>query len=161
MKKNIWSILIEASPEGVWEALTRADVPQPFYFGTALRGKLEVGASYRYESMDGRLTFIEGRVLSIDPPRRLVHTFRFADIDEPHGTVTYELEPEAGGTRLTIVHVGLGPKHLKRVTGGWPTLLGRIKAWLETGRLPFMARVPDAAFRLVQPLLPSSHKGVS
>jgi uncharacterized protein YndB with AHSA1/START domain len=88
---------------------------------------------------------IEGEVLEVDPPRRLVHTYRMLfdpASAEPVTTVTWEIEPLPGGvTRVTLVHELEGaPIHARLVSGedvqaggGWPFVLSDLKSVLETG----------------------------
>ena len=65
-------------------------------------------------------------VLEVDPPRRLSYTWQ-GDPDAKAMTVTWTLEPTAGGTRLRLVHSGfrgLGGRLLKwMLSRGWGKML--------------------------------------
>lgn len=96
---------IDAPPDRVWALLT--DVERfPAW-------RPDVEAVTRLEDADGRPAWRESlgtgtltfETVSADSAARLV--VRIADEDLPFGgTWTYELEPDAGGTRLTITEDG-------------------------------------------------------
>jgi uncharacterized protein YndB with AHSA1/START domain len=80
-------------------------------------------------------------VLEFDPPRRLVHEWRSQYDEEmnaePISRVTWEIEPQDGGTCLvTLTHDRLegSPKTAAGVSGaGWMFVLSSMKSLLETG----------------------------
>lgn len=155
----LWSVVIAAPRERVWSALTQIGRPLPFLFGTVLETELRPGAPLRYCTANGKRTFIDGTVVEVSAPHRLVHTFRFTDLDEPPGTVTFTLEEESTGTRLTVTHEGLGPKHRKRVTPGWTKILTWLRSWIERGRLSLPTRLLALVMKALTPLLPNAHRG--
>ncbi len=72
---------------------------------------------------------VEGRYVEIDPPRRLVITWgRARSRTFPPHTSTLEvtLTPEAGGTRVAIVHTGLPDSEAPRHALGWQHYLARL-----------------------------------
>ncbi len=74
---------------------------------------------------------VEGRYVEIDPPRRLVITWgRVGSPTFPPHTSTLEvtLTPEAGGTRVAIVHSGLPQGESHRHALGWRHYLARLEA---------------------------------
>lgn len=97
----------------------------------------------------------DGEVIEIDPPRRLVHTWRMTMTPEMAAEgftrVTYEIEPVRGGvTKLTVTHdvsgapmwaaVLQGDNESSGAGGGWNEILSGLKTLLETGRrLPFQS----------------------
>jgi uncharacterized protein YndB with AHSA1/START domain len=91
-------------------------------------------------TLDGDLQ-IEGEIVEIDPPRRLVQSWHGVwdegmAADAP-SRVTWEIEEtEPGICRVTLLHDGLvaGSSTLERVSGGWPYILSGMKTLLETGR---------------------------
>jgi uncharacterized protein YndB with AHSA1/START domain len=97
------------------------------------------GAALRmtHPNADGLLG--EGEVLTVDPPRRLVHTLRALWSDEvrEEGTsrVTWEIEPVGDSCRLTVVHDELRDGANDELYGGWPMILSGLKTWLETGEI--------------------------
>jgi len=137
-------IEIEAPIERVWSAITNRDGVTPPMFNCVLRSDLEPGSRMDYTDAGGKRCFLFGDVLEIEPPRRLVHTFVFGFYDDAPTRVEWNLEElTAQKTRVTVTHRGLveGSKTRKDVSGGWPTILRRFKAQIETGSLPFKDRL--------------------
>jgi uncharacterized protein YndB with AHSA1/START domain len=131
---QVYSVFIRATPEQVWDAITKAEFTQQYFYGA------------RIEVRDGRRFSIIGdtewdeEVLEADPPRKLVHGWLSAyDPDlaaEDRSRVTWEIEPQDGGvTKLTVVHDQLegAPKTAESVAGGWMYVLSGLKTLLETG----------------------------
>ena len=82
---------------------------------------------------------VEGEILELEREARLVHTFRFTDLDESPTTVRWQLTPEAGPEviRVDVSHEGFadeGPAW-QRIHHGWPVILSGLKTWLETGEV--------------------------
>ena len=79
----------------------------------------------------------EGENVEVDPPRRLVQTFRAVWSDDVArvGTsrVTWEIEPVGDSCRLLVVHDQLPEGAHPEVYGGWPQILSGLKTLLETG----------------------------
>ena len=76
--------------------------------------------------------FCAGRVLVVDPPKKLVQTWRY-DWD-PHDsvtTITWRFDAIEGGTRVTVRHEGFGEAHAAcdNHALGWEKVLG----WLSQG----------------------------
>jgi uncharacterized protein YndB with AHSA1/START domain len=134
----VYVTYIAASPERVWEALTRPDVSERYWFGYRVQADGRAG---------GRMTAIDpaGRkvhddpILESEPPRRLVYGWKplYKDLpDERPSRVTFVLEPFKGQTRLTVTHDDFdeGSKILPMTAKGWPAVLSSLKSFLETGK---------------------------
>ncbi|MBD8868428.1 SRPBCC family protein [Nocardioides donggukensis] len=119
--------LVDARPETVYRLLTEPEL-YARWFGPA-------GSVVTVESMDVRLggrlglsiaipaadltVGIEGFYEVIEPPTRLVHTWRSLD-EELVTSVTFTLEPQGEGTRLVVTHRGfVDPVDLESNQGGW------------------------------------------
>jgi uncharacterized protein YndB with AHSA1/START domain len=139
---QVYEVLIEATPEQVWDALTKPEQTEQYFYGSVFDTTYEPGTPYVGWSRDHTLRFVEGEVLEADPPRRLSTTWRSmwdeeAATEQP-SRVTWELDPQAGGgTRVTLVHDRLeqSPKTAASVAGGWNTVLEGMKTFLETGEV--------------------------
>jgi uncharacterized protein YndB with AHSA1/START domain len=85
------------------------------------------------------MTILEGESLAVDPPRRLVQSFRalWSDDVKGEGTsrVTGEIEPIQDSCRLTVIHDQLREAANGELYGGWPMILSELKTLLETGEL--------------------------
>jgi uncharacterized protein YndB with AHSA1/START domain len=81
---------------------------------------------------------IAGENLEIDPPRRLVQSYRVVwgedIVAEGTSRVTWEIEPVGDSCRLTVTHDQLREDADAHLYGGWPMILSRLKTWLETGQ---------------------------
>ena len=69
----------------------------------------KAGSSYRYTFANSRLAHF-GTLLEVDPPRRLVQTFKH-ECSEQHGggpddrsRVTWEIEPNGDACKFTLIH---------------------------------------------------------
>jgi uncharacterized protein YndB with AHSA1/START domain len=105
---------------------------------------LKPGSSLRYYSPDRKRVFIAGEVVAVDPPRRFSHTYLFTMWKTGGPTlVTWELEEERGGCRVTVTHSGWTGEHEapQKVAAGWKEILGLLKQDLETGTIPLKTRV--------------------
>lgn len=147
------SVFIEASQEAAWNALTQTSGPQPFYFDSVLTSGMRPGEPLEYRSPSGNATYIMGKVEEVSPPNRWVHAFRFTDLNEPFTRVTFAFKPQGKGTVVTVIHEELekAPKTAKRVSTGWKRILGNLKTYLESGKLPFTTRLQ---YRLMNAILP-------
>ncbi len=104
---------IRASPERVFRALT--DPRDLARWWTGIGGirnaqfDLRPGGKYQYEfRMEGETTcVVHGEVREVDPPRRLVMTWLSPEYPTLETLLSFDLEPTAGGTRLTLRHSGL------------------------------------------------------
>jgi uncharacterized protein YndB with AHSA1/START domain len=98
---------------------------------------LRVGGSFRIVML-GPDRGIEhtGEYREIDPPRRLVFTWRSPYTGPEPSVVTVELRPDpagAGRTRLTLTQVQLRPEHVEPHRGGWGAVLDHLANHLAEG----------------------------
>jgi len=139
---QVYQVFVKASPEAIWEAITKPEFTRRYFYGTALATTLEPGTAFDFHYADGSGLAVEGSVVESDPPRRLVHTWHALYTPElaaePHSRVTWEIEPqEEGYSLLTVAHDRLesSPKTAEGVSGtGWMYVLSALKTLLETGR---------------------------
>jgi uncharacterized protein YndB with AHSA1/START domain len=137
------TVEIAASPERVFRALTCGEIcdwwVRPGVFDTReWTGDVRVGGRWRASGMgNGRPYVLEGEFLEVDPPRKLVHTWQGVGAPGAPTTVSYMLEPLAGGTRLTLRHSGIvAPEMGSNICVGWETSLERLAELLATERPP-------------------------
>ena len=137
---QVYSVFIRATPEQVWDGITKPEFTTRYFHGTKIDSTFEPGSPYLSVSGDDERKLVEGEILESDPPRMLRHTWRsLYDPDtasEPHSRVTWEIEPQDGGvTKLTVTHDQLeaAPKTAEGVAGGWSYVLSGLKTLLETG----------------------------
>jgi uncharacterized protein YndB with AHSA1/START domain len=138
---QMYAVFIRATPEQVWDAITKPEFTLKYFHGTKIESSFEPGSPYLSLAGDGGETVVDGEILESDPPRLLKHTWRALydpeTAEEPHSRVTWEIEPQDGGvTKLTVTHDQLeaAPKTAASVAGGWEHVLSGLKTLLETGK---------------------------
>ena len=138
---QVYQVFIKATPERIWEAITDPRFTTKYFHGSRVELEPVSGSPYKGFSPDGSQLWVDGEVLEVDPPRRLVHTWT-AKYDpgmagEAPSRVTWEITGRDGGmSLLTVVHDQLegAPKTAESVSGeGWMYVLSGLKTVLETG----------------------------
>ena len=137
---QVYAVFIKASPEQIWEAITKPEFTSRYFYGSLVDSSFEAGAPHRSWSPDREKLWVEGDVLDSDRPRRLSYTWRALYDEETAGEepsrVSWEIEPQEDGvSKLTVVHDQLehAPKTAENVAGGWMYILSGLKTLLETG----------------------------
>jgi uncharacterized protein YndB with AHSA1/START domain len=137
---QVYQVFIKATPEQIWEAITDPAFTVKYFYGSRVELKLVAGTEFKGVSADRSQELVDGRVLEVDPPRRLVHTWRALYdpemAQEEPSRVTWEIEDRDGMCLLTVVHDQLerSPKTAESVSGqGWMFVLSGLKTLLETG----------------------------
>lgn len=134
----VYVTYIRTTPEKLWKALIDPDVTRRYWAETWQESEWSKGAAWRIMIPDGRVGD-SGEVLEIDPPRRLVLSWRNEFMpelrSEGHSRVSYDLEPEGTLVKLTLTQEIDLPesKLLAQMSQGWPMLLASLKSLLETG----------------------------
>jgi uncharacterized protein YndB with AHSA1/START domain len=136
--EKVFEIYIRTSRERLWQAITDPEIRARYQFGAQIRSDWTSDSSYRVENAAANRLLIEGENLEIEPPRRLVQSFRAVWDDDvaAEGTsrVSWEIEPVGDSCRLTVVHDQLRDGADEHLYGGWPMILSGLKTWLETGQ---------------------------
>jgi uncharacterized protein YndB with AHSA1/START domain len=150
---QVYRVYIKATPEAIWDAITSPEWTARYGYGAAAEYDLRPGGAYRglaSAAMKEHGTpdvVVDGQVVEVDAPHRLVQTWRFVfdedHVAEDHTRLTWEIaEVEEGLCRLTVTHELDGaPKTAEMVAGevpgaggGWAYVLSDLKTLLETGR---------------------------
>jgi uncharacterized protein YndB with AHSA1/START domain len=149
---HVYKVFIKATPEAIWEAITQPEWTQRYGYRSIAEYDLRPGGSYRglateeFQGMGMPPVVVDGEVLEVDPPHKLVHTWRFLWDDDVKAEgptrVTFEIQPGAGGvTSLTVTHeLENAPittaqinGEIENAGGGWAYVLSDLKTLLETG----------------------------
>ena len=158
-EKQIYRVLIDAPIDTVWSELVDTTRPRPFFWnGSWDTPGFTAGSPYRVSSNNGKAVAVIGRILEMDPPHRLVTTFRLTALPDPPSRVTYLLKEKDGGTEFSLIteRVIAGSKSEKSMASGSRFIVDNFKAWVETGKVTFGARVTLALYSLMAPLMPKS-----
>lgn len=140
---------VAAPREAVWAAFVETEVPRSFYFDTVLQAELEAGGRWRFVTEDRGRLLAGGEVVAVEPPARLVLSFAAADLEDAPSRLAVELEAAGGGTRVELTHGGFAGETatFRRFRRAHPLALSAMKSVLETGRLPWRARIYTAIFK--------------
>jgi len=136
--EKVFEIYIKTTPERLWEAITNPEMRRKYTFGVGVESTWTPGSPYKAVARSAT-PISEGQNLEVDPPRRLVQTFKalWSDDVKREGTsrVTWEIEPIKDTCRLTVIHDQLREDANSELYGGWPMILSGLKTLLETGQL--------------------------
>ncbi len=149
--EKIFEIYIKTTPERLWKAITDKEMRRKYNFGVIVTSDWTQGS--HYEGTGGRMKILDGENMEVDPPRRLVQSFRayWSEDVKAAGTsrVTWEIEKVADSCLLKLTHDQLPEGANPQMFGGWPMILSGLKTLLETGEtlttpgsLRYMEREP-------------------
>jgi len=137
---QVYTVFIKASPEQIWDAITKPEFTSKYFYGSLVDSTLEPGSPIIGWSPDREQKLTDGEILESDPPHRLRYSWRSlwdeSQAAEEASRVTWEIEPQEGGvSKLSVVHDRLehSPKTAESVAGGWMYILSGLKTLLETG----------------------------
>jgi uncharacterized protein YndB with AHSA1/START domain len=132
------SVVIDASPQAVWAALTNPETVKQYYFGTDLETDWQPGSPITWTGeYEGKAYEDHGEILAFDPPRLLRHTHfsplsGAADVPENYHPLTYTLTPSDGGTEVTLEQDNNAtPEAAEHSGGNWQSVLDGLKAVVE------------------------------
>ena len=95
---------------------------------------LRVGGSYRIANQfpDGTLLWIVGEFEVVDPPNKLVYSWRAGSESQHSERVTVQFEPRGDATEVTVVHERiLNAATRDRHLGGWDGCLDGLASYLS------------------------------
>jgi uncharacterized protein YndB with AHSA1/START domain len=151
---QVYRIFIKATPQTIWDAITKPEWTQKWGYGLRDSFDLRPGGEYRGYASESMAAFgmsgviVDGEVLEVDAPHKLVITWRmFIDPalrTEGFTRLTYEIEAGRDGvSRLSVIHDVSGtPLHAAMIAGnkqgpgegaGWTWILSDLKTVLESG----------------------------
>jgi uncharacterized protein YndB with AHSA1/START domain/DNA-binding transcriptional ArsR family regulator len=135
--EKVFEIYIKTTPQRLWQAITDPAMRAKYTFGAVVTSDWTRGS--RYQGTGQGQTIFEGENLEVDPPRRLVQSFRasWGEDVKAEGTsrVTWEIEPVGDSCRLTVIADQLREGANPQLYGGWPMILSGLKTLLETGEV--------------------------
>ena len=151
---QIHEIYIRAPAAQIWEAITSPEWSRQYGYQGIYEYDLRPGGRFRCKPNDQMRAMglpdimIDGEVISADPPRKLVQTYRFlfSPVNEAEGftRLTFDIEDTGQGfCRLTVTHELDGAPLMAQATrspfstrggGGWLWIISDLKSLLETGK---------------------------
>jgi uncharacterized protein YndB with AHSA1/START domain len=130
---------IRASPTRLFEAWTRPEHlrawwgPPPVTCSGA-EVDLRVGGRYQIANAlpDGRTLLIEGEFVVIEPPHRLVYTWRAGE--DQVSRVTVRFEPRGEATEVIVIHEQIPDDRMRDShEGGWNGCLDGLERYFAAG----------------------------
>ena len=135
---EVFRVYIKASPEAIWQAITSEEWNGRYGYHAAAQYDLKPGGKYECFATDEMKEYspgmpdviVDGEVIEVDPPNRLVQTYRmhFEGDNLSRLTVTHDVT-DAPVMAATIVADGA----LNEGGGGWAWIISDLKTLLETG----------------------------
>ena len=149
---QMYRVFIKAAPEAIWEAITSPEWSVRYGYGARNEYELRPGGRYsgkasaELQAMGMPEEVVDGEVIEVDPPRRLVHTWRFLWSEEVAAEgptrVAFDIKELGNGvSSLTVTHeLENAPETAAQLSGeiegaggGWAYVLSDLKSLLETG----------------------------
>jgi uncharacterized protein YndB with AHSA1/START domain len=134
---KVFEIYIKTTPESLWTAITDTEMRRKYNFGAVVTSEWTKWS--KYQGSGGGTPIFDGENLEVDPPRRLVQSFRalWGEDVKTEGTsrVTWEIQPIGDSCLLKVTHDQLREGANEQLYGGWPMILSGLKTLLETGEI--------------------------
>lgn len=132
---------IPADIEDVWRALTDPDERQQSYYDLVVESTWMPGEPVRWRKADEDEVLMEGTVVDVDAPHRLVHTFEITEAGNAEAAaddasrVTWTFESDDDGTNVTLVHDGFTSRNAtwRAVEDGWEEMLDGLAGLFDDG----------------------------
>ena len=137
-ERFVYVTYIRTTPEKLWEALVKPEFTKLYWAGCWQESDWAAGSDWRIYLPDGRVGD-QGKVVEIDPPRRLVLSWRNEFMPELKAEgwsrCSYDIELTKGVVKFTVTHEidYEDSKFIQAVSNGWPAILSALKSLLETG----------------------------
>lgn len=137
--KHVYEIYIRTTPEQLWKAITDPAFVKRYFYDQTVEATWEVGSRYTHRAPDGTLR-IDGEIVEVDPPHRLVQTFACPAKEETKADrpsrVTWIIERVGEACKLTLIHDDFDGETatFKSVGKGWNPILSGLKTLIETGK---------------------------
>jgi uncharacterized protein YndB with AHSA1/START domain len=150
---QVYEVFIKAAPQAIWDAITKPEWSERYGYQPRNEYDLRPGGAYRataseqLQAMGMPEVVVDGEVIEVDPPHKLVQSWRFLWSDEVAAEgptrVTFEISEFSGDvTKLTVTHVlENAPEtaaqlagEIEGAGGGWAYVLSDLKTLLETGQ---------------------------
>jgi uncharacterized protein YndB with AHSA1/START domain len=136
---QVHRVFIKASANAIWDAHVDPEWTRQYGYRTAVEYDLRPGGGFR--ALAGEACVADGEVIEVEPPRRLVQTWRPVVLGEGATQLTFEItEVEDGVCLLMVTHDLSGaPTAASRIAGensargSRAEVLSDLKSLLETG----------------------------
>ena len=137
-------IVINASPQQVWQALVDPSVTPKYMFGCEVLCDWQPGSPILWKGVADGVVYVKGDLVSFEKPKKFAFTVfdpnaKYEDIPINYLTATYTLEEQNSGTLLKVSQgdyqtVAEGQQRYDDTLaqGGWAAVLQGIKQVVES-----------------------------
>jgi uncharacterized protein YndB with AHSA1/START domain len=132
------TVLIDAPPARVWEALTKPEIIKKYFFGTTTHTDWKIGNPIRFTGeFEGQHYEDKGTVLAFQPYSLIQYKYWSSmsgteDRPENYLTITYRLQEEDNKTRLDITQENIRDEKAKEHSeDNWKKVLANLKRVVE------------------------------
>ena len=148
--KHVYETYIRTTPQKLWDAITKPEFTRQYFYGTSVKSNWKIGSPVVHLN-DEEKPMLEGTIIEVDAPHRLVTTFASRDRQVCDGTsadrpsrVTWLIEQRGDTCKLTLTHDDFDSETAtyKSVGTGWNPVLSGLKTLLETGKPLVIAPTP-------------------
>lgn len=129
----VYTTYIKSTPEKVWQAITNPEFTRQYWVHENI-SDWKKGSEWKHAAAAGKEIKIVGKVLEIDPPKRLVMTWASPSNKADESQLAFDITLVEGLVRLEVVHTKLSQEMGSAVSRGWPLVLSSMKSFLETGK---------------------------
>ncbi len=104
--KHVYEVFIRTTPQKLWDAITKPEFTQQYFYETSVKSDWKIGSTVLHAAKDGQ-TIVEGKVIDVDPPHKLVTTFAsrsgkdLAALKDRPARVTWLIEARGETCKLT------------------------------------------------------------
>ncbi len=151
---HVHEIYIKAPIAAIWDAITSPEWNGRYGYRGVSHYELKKGGKFRCLANEQMRSYglpevvVDGEVLEVSPPNKLVQTYRFLfneeHVKEGFSRITFEVvDTGQGFCRLTVTHDTTGMPMMTGATtskfstdggGGWNWILSDMKSLLESGK---------------------------
>ncbi len=131
-------VIIQASSDAVWHALTDRETIKQYFFGTEAISDWEKGSSLIFQGeWEGKTYQDKGNILAAEPGKILQYDYwsgfsGLEDVPENYSLVTYRMSSDKSQTTLHLTQEGFANEEAKaHGEGGWTMVLDNLKKLLE------------------------------
>ena len=137
------SIQIDALPSRIWPLLTKPEYTRRYMFGCDAVSDWQAGSPLVWQGAQDGKVYVKGTIVEIDPERLLQYTTfspdafdHYEDRPENYTTVTMQLTPADGATRLSVSQgdfsrIANGELRYAHTVSSWQGVLKQIKEIAE------------------------------
>jgi uncharacterized protein YndB with AHSA1/START domain len=132
------SILINASVDQVWEALTEPGIIKQYFFNTNTKTDWKAGSPIVFSGeYEGKSYVDKGTVLDVEKNKHIKYTYwsqlsGMEDKPENYVTITYKLSEQLDGTLLQVSQENIPNQEMKKHSEeNWKKVLNNLKKLLE------------------------------